>query len=382
MITQFGVLTDCESDCNNVDLNERSSEMFHEVNDWVTLFEYVEVNMVEEETHDNLIVSKFADALVKANLNTEYNCTVQFVVHTLLHVMIQEVSSAKTMEQTLSAMKRKQNENVCKDLELRCLRTVGYFADDALDEKLVYDNFLPILQSLTIKPEFKRDVTEVLRIQETMLASSTMTQERESGRLQLRRIVKTLQRGPDMAYACTFEAWIAQQKFSVTTTRRLQLFLYFIKTQPKMVKMENIKSIFSVNILRKLASQSIDVIDQKAISSVIQSIRVCSHNVAHLVDFRSTCLNGINSKYKNSLNLAQILQLYICCYQHPSIREQCWRAIVPIWNFTIETACNKFREEHEYDIDAVVDCICRCMLDDWKSQNNTIDEEDEHAAPK
>lgn len=382
MLTDFGSLTGCECDCDNVDLNERSSDMFHEVNDWVTLFDYVEVNILEEEIQNNLLVSKFSDALVKANLNTEYNCTVPFIVHTLLHVMIQEVSSAKTMEQTLSALKHKQNESVCKDLELRCLRAVGYFADDALDEKLVYGALLPILQSLVIKPQFKRDVTEVLRIQETMLTNSTATQERELGRLQLRRIVKTMQRGPDMTYASTFEAWSAQQKFSVTTTRRLQLFLYFIKTQPKMAKLENIKSIFSVNILRKLATQSVDVIDQKAISSVIQSIRISSHNVAHLVDFRSVCLHGINSKYKNNLNHAQILQLYVSCYQHHSIREQCWRSIVPIWNFTIESACNKFREEYEYDIDAVIECICRCMLDDWRSQANVIDEEDEHKIEK
>lgn len=72
--------------------------------------------------------------------------------------------------------------------------------------------------------------------------------------------------------------------------------------------------------------------------------------------------------------MPQILQLYVCCYQHPSIRETCWRTVVPVWNFTIENACNKFREKYEYDVDSVVQTITRSVVSGWNLEVQTDDQ--------
>jgi hypothetical protein len=183
--------------------------------------------------------------------------------------------------------------------------------------------------------------------------------------LQLRELAKTLHATSGRQYSSTFDAWAIQQKFSVTTNRKLQMFLYFIKTQSVQVNPSIIRNIFSDSLLAKINDHSIDHIDKHAITFVINSIRIYSHNIACLVDFRTRCLVGISQTYMKKLNMAQIVQLYISCYQHESVRESVWRTVVPVWNFTIETACNKFRTEFVYDIDSVVNCIMNSMMNKW-----------------
>ena len=365
---EFGSYAECATDVENVDWDTSTSGMFNECNDWITLLNYVEISSSDNNLEEDVCIARFMECLVKGNLASEYNCTTDFIAYLLLHVMLQDVPSAKSLEQRLSMISAKQASRVSKDIELRCLRCVAAFSDEHMDEAVIACGLQKIMKSMVVKAEFFRDVNEILRAQENLLMTSKTDQARECGRLQLRKIVKTLHKSAGMTYTSTFEAWSTQQKFSVTTTRRLQLFLYFIKTQQKKVTLHNVKHLFSDSIIRKLDEQSIDYIDHRAISNVIQSIRICSHNVRSLLEFRTSCLNGINSRYKNSLSMAQILQLYVCCYQHGSIREQCWRSVVPVWNFTIETACNKFREQYEYDVDSVIQCIVGCMIDGWKSE--------------
>lgn len=61
--------------------------------------------------------------------------------------------------------------------------------------------------------------------------------------------------------------------------------------------------------------------------------------------------------------MSQILQLYICCYQHESMQETCCRDVLPVWNYTIQCACENFVTQHAYQVDTVIDCLIKCILD-------------------
>ena len=76
----------------------------------------------------------------------------------------------------------------------------------------------------------------------------------------------------------------------------------------------------------------VQYIDAPAVIAVIKGLRVYHHNLTKLIDFRSTCLNGLNQETRSKLTQAQVLQLYVCCFQHASIMQQCWKAIAPTWN--------------------------------------------------
>ena len=43
----------------------------------------------------------------------------------------------------------------------------------------------------------------------------------------------------------------------------------------------------------------------------------CTNRKADLINFRAECLNGISHSIRSNLTLSQIVQLYICAFQHP-----------------------------------------------------------------
>lgn len=362
----------------------QNTSTFCEPNDWITILNYVEFDVQCESIHENETLLRFTDALIKGGLDTEYSCTIEFRLLLLLHAWIQNISSAKILEQKLSTMNTGDTKSVCKDIELRCLRCISAFSNDHIEDGLVAQSMLHVIKLIRIRKEFQMDILNVLRSREELSLNSISIDQKENGRLKLRTLARNIHRTDGMVYSSTFDSWATQQKFSVATNRRLQLFLYFVKTQVNKVHTNTIKNLFSQNILRKIDGQSVDHIDHRAITSVIGSIRLYSHNISSLIDFRTNCLHGINQSHRKTLSMAQILQLYICCYQHESIREICWQKIVPVWNFTIENAISKFREDHVYEVDAVVRCIMQCMLHKLnfrgEDHNNDMDHDKEFCA--
>jgi len=111
-----------------------------------------------------------------------------------------------------------------------------------------------------------------------------------------------------------------------------------------------------------LALQELSTIDIAPINAVIASLRLYTNNIKHLIDFRVHCLKGLNVKARQSLSQAQILQLYICCYQHASIRDRCWRAVLPVLNHSIQRACVLFRAKFAFEFKAVVRSVIFCHV--------------------
>jgi len=87
-----------------------------------------------------------------------------------------------------------------------------------------------------------------------------------------------------------------------------------------------------------------------------------TNNIKHLIDFCLQCLDGLNIKARQELWQAQILQLYISCFQHESIRDLCWRAVLLVLNHTIQHACVLFREKYVYEVEAVVRSVIHCHV--------------------
>ena len=96
--------------------------------------------------------------------------------------------------------------------------------------------------------------------------------------------------------------------------------------------------------------------------AVIGSLRLYTNNIKHLIDFRVQCLEGLNVKSRQRLSPAQILQLYICCYQHVSTRDRCWRSMLPVLNHSIQRACVLFRAKFPFEVEAVVRSVIFCHV--------------------
>lgn len=336
-----------------------------EMHDWLAMLQYTSITSDDNEDAavPGVVLKRLTDCWSKSRVVQEYGNSPPLLQHVLLYIMLEDVAAEKILEQKLGMLSRLQEKPACRDLEIRCLRCIASFNNEVFQDEDVMFDCMPVLTRLVVHTDLFRDIISVLKLQQTQSEAHEREVQKHVGRMQLRQLAKQLHASKQWVYSVTFDAWATQQQFAVTTTRRQQLMLYFIKAQQVPVVPEKLRHLFSVNLLRRLNSQSIDQIDARAILCVIQSIRVYTHNVTTLVDFRMQCLSGITQTYKKSMSMAQILQLYVACHQHESIVEACWRGIVPMWNFTIQSACAKFVQTNTYQIDAVVDCLLKCMLE-------------------
>lgn len=349
--------------CLDWDSVDQVSSM--EINDWLAMLQYTSITSddAEDAAVPGVLMKRLTDCWSKSKIMQEYGNSPQLLQHILLYIILEDVAAEKVLEQKLGMLSKEQEKPVCRDLEIRCLRCIASFNNEVfLDDEVMCD-CLPVLTRLVVHTDLFRDIVSVLKLQQVQSEAHEREVQKHVGRMQLRQLAKQLHASKQWVYSVTFDAWATQQQFAVTTTRRQQLMLYFIKAQQVPATTEKLRHLFSANLLRRLNSQSIDQIDPRAILCVIQSIRVYTHNVTTLVDFRMQCLTGINQAYKKTMSMAQILQLYVACYQHESIVETCWRGVVPVWNFTIQSACAKFVQGNTYQIDAVVDCLLKCMLE-------------------
>ena len=298
----FSEAADCLEDFERIDWTIENSGMFSEMNDWLTILDYMKITDDTETLHEVELIEKFRHALLQGDLMSELDDTDENIANLVLHVLLTDIPSAKLLEQKLNTMKCK---HVYKDMELRCLRTLSTFKDEIISEENSEVGLLKILLCAVPSADFKRDISEVLHIQEELSHESKIEQEHKGGRLQLRNLITNSCTNAGIKYTHTFEAWSTNQNFAVTTTRQLQLILYFIKTQIRPVSQSVVQDVFSSTIMRKLDGHSVDSIDASAITSVIKTIRLCSHKIQSLLEFRTDCLYGINSRYKNSLSMPQ-----------------------------------------------------------------------------
>jgi len=150
----------------------------------------------------------------------------------------------------------------------------------------------------------------------------------------------------------------------------MQLILYFLSVQTKTTDRKIYECFYTKDMCDKASLSILDNIDALAIIRVIDSLRVYSHKIRHLIDFSSKCLQGINQKARESLSIVQVLQLYISSYQHPSIMWECWRKFLPketrAINHTIKDNVTSFvsNATYEYDVDNVVQNLLHSNIHD------------------
>jgi hypothetical protein len=64
-----------------------------------------------------------------------------------------------------------------------------------------------------------------------------------------------------------------------------------------------------------------------------------------------------------SLTESQV-RLYIAIFQHDTIWKDCWNHILPFMNHTIMTDVKRFKEQFQYDINAVVANLVHSLVDE------------------
>jgi hypothetical protein len=219
------------------------------------------------------------------------------------------------------------------------------------------------VRTIHIKPEFQKDVVAVIDVSNQDSAPATETTRRK---FSLRRHIKEAQGGNVECRAMLFGQWQYDMKFSVNISLATQRLWYFIRAQIFQVDPSSLKSLLDPQMLAKMYSVNLERIDADVVCSVIKTLRVYQGNVESLLDFRTQCLVAFNAAVRLKLTPSVVLQLYVACWQHPSIREQCWRSVINVSNFAITTNCEEFRKKHKYEQLSVIQTLLYCHTENRK----------------
>ena len=341
------------------DINEINS--LQSTSDWVTLFQYIEHADIQEHVRNSLLKNERISVFVQSIKHLQIlgsESEVDFFVKPMLCTMLMNIPAANMLERVLLSSNLKQ-----KDLENKCLRAVNAYVDSCqhMPDSTQHEALLMLVLNINVHKNFQTEVYNALesasREQQHERDSTTQKKFSLRGHLKTQNSIVTLHR------AYLFDEWKGMQKFSVTISPKTQRLIYFIKAQQCNVDRALTDKFFDEQLTAKILNGKLEQIDSGAITTVIKTLRIYNYNINRLLEFRTYCLMGFNQTVRKTLTLPVVLQLYVACWQHSSIRDDVWKSIVPILNYAITSRCDEFRRKYEYEFQSVIDTLMRCHID-------------------
>jgi hypothetical protein len=349
-----------DSAATMIDKNELHA--LQSTSDWVTLFRHIHVTHMSEAQRSALRDNPRMEIFVRAMRHIlPENAEIEEYVRPMLCTVLMHIPAANMLERVLLAEGPQH-----RDIELMCLRAVNAYVDQCqhMTNETTLDVISLLMQSIRVAPSFHADVASVIQ---TASLPDNQRSHTAKKKFSLRRHLRDRQGAAVLHRALLFDDWKFEMKFSVNISVGTQQLLYFISAQTSHVDISCLGSMFDQQMLAKSFALNLERIDANAVSAVIKTLRVYQYNIQSLIEFRTQCLVGFNQAVRKTLTLPVVLQLYVACWQHPSIREQCWRAIIPVFNFAITSRCDEFRQKYAYEQLSVIQTLLYCHTEHRKS---------------
>lgn len=344
-----------------------SNETFVATNfDWTFLLNKLEFDTEKETTSlENDPVITALKTTVESTMLPNCNMPpIYFTCRILLFSSIADTPASRMVENFINDLCKKNEVHAPADLEVRVMRTLASIHDTQKSSKSIIETILLVLEHMYVNDSLNEMVRFL--ISERAIQSHDKIQVRkQQGRPSLQQKARsiTLQEKTDVKYDMSFAEWQASQRFSQSMSHRMQRFLYFIRVQVQPIELPIYLQYFDEGVARRAKESVVGHIESRTIIEVLQLVRCYSHNITDLIDFRTTVLLGLSQTVRQKLNMAQVVQLYISCYQHVSIREECFRSFANSFNYTIKCNCEAFCEKHPFDIDAVLKTLQKSIFE-------------------
>ena len=347
---------------------------FNTIHDWVTLVNFLELNDNIDlvEFGNNSLIKRITAAFIHAGMDKALCTQHEFMVMVLLHITNHLTPQDKMLERVLIAKLKRDGSQPPSDLELRCLKILSHFNDSQNNSQEAMHDLIKIVSMVSKSSRFVEDIAAFFAKRESEKQTMIVGEERlkSRGRIRLRYFAQTVDNTSfSQPYERSFSSWANAQRFPISTSLRLQHILYFLRSHTEEIPMSVYKIYFAEPIAARVIQSKIDLIDADILGTIITNIRTYHFKIADMLDFRLQCLHGLSVTTRNSLTPAQVLQLYICCYQHYSVREILWRKVVNVWNHSIATALKTFTAGHVFDIENVLHAI---MYDPTQKQVSSM----------
>lgn len=336
-------------------IDSTESHALQSTSDWVALFDYIEVVHLSESLRRALHENPRVDIFVKATRHIfPPNAEIETFVRPMLCTLLMYIPAANMLERVLLAQGPQP-----RDIEVMCLRGVNAYVDQCqhMSNENTIDAISLLMQAIRVNPSFQTDVAGVVDASTDDKESRPDLAKRQ---FSLRRHIRDMQGATVLHHAMLFDDWKHEMKFSVNVSLNTQRLLYFMCAQVTPLARSAMTSFFDQQMLAKSFAVNLERIDADAVTAVIKTLRVYQYNIKDLKEFRIQCLVGFNAAIREKLTLPVVLQLYVACWQHPSIREHCWRSIIPVYNFAITSRCDEFRSKYPYEQLSVFQTLLHC----------------------
>lgn len=350
-------------------IDRTGSHPLQSTSDWVALFSYVEVAHLSESERTALRENQRVAVFVQAmRLVFTENAEIETFIVPMLCTMLMNIPAASMLERVLLAQGPQH-----RDIEVMCLRGVNSYVDQCqhMSNDTTIQAISLLVRAIRVKPEFQKDVAAVIDVSSQESGQNTDTTKRK---FSLRRHIKETHGGTVEHRAMLFERWQYEMKFSVNISLATQKFWYFISAQIFQIDTSALKSVLDQQMLTKTFAVKLERIDADVICSVIKTLRVYQGNIQSLLDFRTQCLVALNATVRSKLSPSVVLQLYVACWQHPSIREQCWRSVLNVSNFAITKGCEDFRKKYNYEQLSVIQTLLYCHTENRNCRDMSSDD--------
>ena len=322
--------------------------------DWRNLFGCLElaVDVNEKQIFENKIFTSLWSAFEESNVPVSSN-SIFNVIMFWLHMNPMKTPATKMCENYLSQVCQAEMSQAPHDLDIKVMRCLTSFHDNHLDTLQMQEALQLALKNLCVKESFMNVVKTVL--DEKICEKPSQHITKASSRPRLSKIVSQLTKTHSSTNATTFENWSCLCKFGTNTSLRMQHLLYFMRVQVAKIAPEIYSLFFNPKIIDAVLNSHVEVIDSEPIVMCLRTLRTYHYKIDSLLEFRTECLSALPISTRQNLKQNQVLQLYIASYQHDSIREDCWWALLQTkitYNLrnNIQAFCNK----HPFQVEAVV----------------------------
>lgn len=328
---------------------------FCTIHDWHCMLGYLDCRDWRQfAPSSGQLLARAEQALQHAGLDRVFAAGAEVLARALLHLFVSFTPQDKMLERFFVGFGRAQGLQPPHDLEVLCLRALAHFNDSLVSKAEERAGFLAVLRELEATEAYVQDVHRVLaqEAENSVVEGPAVRQRR---RLRLREFVQHSHVGSvAQSYERSFAYWANQQRFPITTSLRMQELLYFLRVQEEPVPREVYLRHFTEGVAERVLQSQVESIDAQAVQKMVRSVRTYKHSIPNLVDFRVHCLAGLSMSTRSNLTLGQVVQLYVSCFQHRSVREEVWRGVVNVWNHSVASACQEFGERERYHIEPVV----------------------------
>lgn len=349
----------------NADHKADQQNVFASERDWLNLLMFCTFeleNDVSEKYVNTKCVLTMKSCLTQAKLGSGYEISPRVILACIVSMCLENTKNSLMMKHVLNLYSLKDENSQLHDIDFKTLGVVASFFDTVVDQHSLGESLLVSLICMKISHSFIDDLRLVSRQWEMEVQHQKSLSQTRQTRFQLRVYVEHLAHNTDLEYNTSFSNWSSVQNFSNLTTVRRQELLYFFLAQVS--GKEQCCDFLTEQEKVKLNASKLATIDASCLVRVIHSIRVYNFKIESLLDFRTQCLQGLSMLQRKKLSLAEVAQLYVCCWQHPSVREECWKSVVSMWNHTVATSCEKFRQNREFELSSVIQLLLASYKDD------------------